>query len=104
VPMIESFFTKQVVIKPFIRQGSGEPVYGEIETRKCRMERGLNLKTVYKNPDGQIDDTAASAKMFCVGKPIPPRSIVTYEGQEFTVINCADHGGFSNDHLEVYLE
>ena len=102
--MIEAFFTQTVTIKNYVRQGSGEPIYGKMEMRKCRIESGLNMKTVYKNPDGQIDQTVASARMFCVGPPIPPRSIVTFEGQELTVINCRDHGGFANDHLEVYLE
>ena len=102
--IIEGFFTQTVIVKPFLRQGSGEPVYGKTEPRKCRLERGLNLKTVYKDRDGQIDQNVASAKMFCVGTPIPPRSIVTFEGAEYTVINCRDHGGFVGDHLEVYLE
>ena len=102
--LIEAFFRHEVSILPFIRQGSGEPVYGLAETRRCRIERGLNLKTVYKNPDGQMDEIVASARMFCVGSPIPPRSIVTFEGTDYTVINCAVMNGFRDNHLEVYLE
>ena len=104
MPMIEAFFTQRVTIKSFVREGNGEPLYGKEETRKCRLELSPNLRTVSKNAGGQIDQVPASARMFCVGSPIPARSIVVHDGQEYTVISCASMGGFAGDHLEVFLE
>ena len=98
------FFTQTATITPFVREGSGGPVYGKTETRVCRMERGKHLQNVYKNADGTIDQTVAQAKMFCTGSPIPERSLVVCEGQEFVVINCEVKNGFADHHLEVYLE
>ena len=100
-----SFALRQMVtIKPYLREGAGESIYGRTEQRRCRLERGKNLKTVYKNPSGQIDEKVACAKMICEGPPIPPRSIVTFEGERYTVINCYVANGFKDNHLEVYLE
>ena len=93
-----------VTIKPFLREGAGESIYGPTEQRRCRLERGKYLKTVYKNPSGQIDETVASAKMLCEGPPIPPRSIVYFGSEIYTVINCYVANGFRDHHLEVYLE
>lgn len=100
------FFTQTAVITPFVREGSGVPVYGENETRKCRMERGKHLQTSNLGFSGgsTVDQTVANAKMFCVGSPIPERSLVVCDGQEFTVINCEVKNGFRDHHLEVYLE
>lgn len=101
--LIEAFFCQEATIRPYLREGSGEPIYGETETRPCRMERGRKIKTTYKNPDGQIDQVVAEAKMFCVGSPIPEKSLVTCDGQEFVVIQCKVLNGFYDHHLEVYL-
>ena len=42
--------------------------------------------------------------MFCTGEPIPERSIVTVDEQEYIVIECYRAFGFSEDHLEVVLQ
>ena len=102
--LIEMFFTQSATITPFVREGNGEPVYGKTETRPCRMERGKHLQNVYSNNDGTVDQALASAKMFCTGAPIPERSLVVCDGQEFVVINCEIKNGFADNHLEVYLE
>lgn len=102
--LIEMFFTQKATITPFVREGSGEPVYGETETRPCRMQRGKHLQNLYKSTDGTVEQTVAQAKMFCEGAPIPERSLVVCDGQEFTVINCEVKNGFADNHLEVYLE
>lgn len=102
--LIELFFTQTATIKPFSHMGNGEPVYGEEETRRCRMERGKNLRAIGTGANGDIEEIAAHARMFCVGEQIPSRSKVTCDGQEFTVINCAVMNGFADNHLEVYLE
>lgn len=102
--LIDAFLKQTVKIKPYIRTAGGEPVYGREETRKCRLERGCNLQTVYKNADGQIDQIVANAKMYCRGEAIPDRSVVLFDGREYIVIKCSVLGGFTDDHLEVYLE
>lgn len=102
--LIGMFFTQSATITPFVREASGEPVYGETETRPCRMQRGRHLQNVYNNSDGTVDQVLANAKMFCEGAPIPSRSLVVCDGQEFVVINCDVKNGFADHHLEVYLE
>ncbi len=102
--LIDAFLKQTVKIKPYIRTAGGETVYGREETRKCRLERGGTLKTAYKYQDGQIDQILANARMFCRGEPIPDRSVVSFEGHEYTVLKCFVASGFRDDHLEVYLE
>lgn len=102
--LIDAFLKQTVKIKPFVRVAGGEIVYGREETRRCRLERGSNLQTTFKDPDGQIDQVIASARMFCRGEPIPDRSAVTFDGREYTVLKCFVLNGFKDDHLEVYLE
>ncbi len=102
--LIEAFFTQTATIQPFIREGSGEPVYGPSEERRCRMERGKFLTTVNRYFAGTVDQAPAHAKMFCTGEAIPERSLVRCDGQEFVVINCEVMRGFADNHLEVYLQ
>lgn len=102
--LIDAFLKWTAQIKPYLRDAGGEILYGETESRKCRMQRGGNLRTTYKNPDGQIDQVIANAKMFCTGEPIPTKSIVIFEGKEYVVMRCDVATGFSDNHLEVYLE
>lgn len=102
--LISYLLCQTATITPFIREGAGEPIYGDPETRPCRMERGLHLQHTYKNPSGSLDQSPANAKMFCEGEKIPERSLVTCDGQTFVVINCEVKNGFADNHLEVYLE
>lgn len=101
--LIELLFTQEATIKPFVREGSGVPVYGTEETRRCRMERGKHL-TVRDAGAGTTEQSTANAMMFCTGDPIPERSLVSCDGQDFVVINCEVLHGFADHHLEVYLE
>ena len=102
--LIDAFLKKTVRIKPYVRDAGGEIIYGKEEQRKCRMQRGGNLRATYKNPDGQIDQVLANAKMFCTGKLIPTKSIVICDGKEYVVMRCDVATGFLDNHLEVYLE
>jgi len=104
MPFIEAFFTHEVKLKPFVRMGGGMPVYGKTKTMKCRLQRGKLLKTPKSTADGVIDEAPHGMKMFCVGKPIPLRSVVEYHGREFIVVDCRIAAGFKDDHLEVMLE
>lgn len=96
--------TQEAEILPWLRYAEGEDLYGPAQTRPCRLQRRRQEKVVYKNPDGTIDETVAHATMFCEGEPIPPRSRVTVEGEEFIVLNCYQARGFGPHHLEVTLE
>ncbi len=102
--LIEMFFTKTVTIRPYVRMGAGEPVYGEPETRRCRLERGKQLRSVMLNPSGVIDQAPAGARMYCVGEPIPTGSIVEDGDRDYVVTQCLVLNGFMDDHLEVTLQ
>lgn len=102
--LIELFFTQTVTITPFIRQGAGEPIYGDPETRKCRLERGRSYKSTRAGQDGVINTEPSGARMYCTGTPIPNGSIVRYGDRDYTVVSCQILNGFSDDHLEVTLE
>lgn len=102
--LIDAFYKDIVQIQPFVRAGSGKPIYGTTETRNCRFEVGANLETTYKTPSGAIEQVRAKAKMFCSGDTIPDKSIVTFEETDYTVISCRQKKGFRASHLEVYLE
>lgn len=102
--MIGFLLRQTAVIRPWIRSANGEDIYGEEETRSCRLQRRRDLEHTYKNPDGAMDQVVARAKMFCEGTPIPERSLVTVDGAEYIVIECYRAFGFSEDHLEVVLQ
>lgn len=104
MPLIDFLLTQTAVIKPWIRQADGEDLYGDEQIRKCRLQRGRFLEHTYKNPSGALDQAPAKAKMFCTGSPIPERSIVTVDDEEYTVVSCYRAYGFAEDHLEVTLE
>ena len=102
--LIVLFFTQSVTIRPFIRYGAGEAIYGEPETRKCRLERGKKLKNGRMGSSGVIEEIPAGARMYCVGSPIPTGSIVEYGDRDYVVTECRILNGFMDDHLEVALE
>ena len=102
--LIKPFLTEEITIEPFVRVGGGQIVYGEKETRPCRIEPAPNTKVVYKNPHGALAETVASATVFCEGEEIPVNSKVYCNGHEMRVIKCALMRGFGQHHLEVSLE
>lgn len=109
MPFIDFFLRQEVTIRPYSHRGNGGDVYKDAEKRKCRIERGCNLATTYKNPDGEVVQTVAHAKMWCLGTPIPAGSIVIHTDDngittEMVVIQSRVATGFADDHLEVLLE
>ena len=102
--LIDALCTQRAVIRPYLRYAGGKTVYGEPETRACRLEPGPKTKVVYKNTDGSIVETVASALMFCPNPPIPIGSEVTCSGRTMRVIQCDQMRGFAPNHLEVLLE
>lgn len=102
--MISFLLRQTATVKPWIRFANGEDIYGETETRMCRLQRRRDLEHTYKNPDGTMDQVIARAKMFCTGEAIPERSKVSVDGEEYIVIECYRAAGFGEDHLEVVLQ
>lgn len=102
VALIDAFLRQTVTVRPYVREGSGGPIYGPEEHRKCRIEPCLTL-TRQSGVSGTLDDDPARATMFCTGREIPRRSIVIHEGEEYTVTRCDILRTFTEDHLEVTL-
>ena len=102
--MIDFLLRQTASILPWVRYANGKDIYGEPEERKCRIQRNRDLEHTYKNPAGGMDQVLARAKMFCTGEPIPERSKVTVDGQEYIVLECYRAAGFAEDHLEVMLQ
>lgn len=102
--LIDLFFTQSVTIRPFIRMGAGEPLYGEPETRRCRLERGKSLRNGGFGAAGIVNTQPAGARMYCTGSPIPNGSLVEYEDRDYVVVSCKIMNGFADHHLEVTLE
>lgn len=102
--MIGFLLRQEAVIRPWIRSANGEDIYGQPEVRRCRIQRSRELQHTYKNPDGGMDQVIARARMFCEGSPIPERSAVTVDGEEYIVTDCYRACGFGEDHIEVTLE
>ena len=103
MPLIQLFFRQSVTILPFLRIGDGQPIYGEPETRKCRLERGKTLVKGF-TPAGVANAAPAGARMYCTGSPIPLGSIVETEERDYIVTQCLVLNGFKDDHLEVTLQ
>ena len=104
MPLIDFLLTQEAVVTPFLREAGGEDIYGDPETRKCRLQLGPDLEHTYKNPDGTFDQVLARGKMYCTGEPIPARSKVMADGEEYIVLTCYRARGFKASHLEVVLE
>lgn len=107
--MIDFLLTKECTIYPYEREYDGEDIYGEPETRKCRIQGGKYLVSGtsggFNNADGVIDAIQANAKMYCTGSLIPPRSRVECNGRSYIVIDCYEAMGLKGvDHLEVLMQ
>ena len=101
--LIQLFFRQSVTIRPFIRIASGEPIYGEPETRRCRLERGKTLQKSF-SPDGVVNQAPSGARLYCTGSAIPLGSIVETPERDYIVTQCQVLNGFADDHLEVTLQ
>ena len=100
--LIALLLNQECTVRPYIRMGGGEPLFGEEETRPCRLERGQH-QVCFRRDSGQTDQVEARARLFCEGGEIPPGSRVTCEGESYTVANCVGYRRFDLDHQEVYL-
>ena len=102
--MMDALLIHRATLYPYLRQGSGGPLYGAPEERQCRMEPGFRDKVVYKDASGIIHETVSGMLMFCRGDPIPVLSRVIWEGLEMRVVRCREMMGMGRHHLEVDLE
>lgn len=101
---IDFLLRQTAVIIPWAQEANGEDIYGQEETRKCRLQAHRDLEHTYKNPSGAMDQVLARAKMYCTGEPIPERSRVIVDDQEYIVLDCYPARGFGYSHLEVVLQ
>lgn len=102
--LIEWSFRQTAIIRPFVCQGNGGPVYGNEEMRKCRLQRGNHLSELKSTIYGSGDVSKANALMFTTGEAIPERSIVTVGDKEYIVLGCTVMTAMRDHHLEVVLQ
>ena len=103
--LIDFLLMQTCTIRPWLREAEGEDVYGEPETRACRIQADRRLDHTYVNPRGVLDQVVANnSKMFCTGDLIPERSLVECDGRTYIVVRCYQTQGFIGNHLEVYLQ
>lgn len=105
--MIRFLLRYECTVYPYVREYGGRTIYGEPETRKCRIEFGdyLTQSNLNGTEYGSVDQIIAKAKMFCLGSDIPPRSKVVFQDKEMIVISCHPCYGMNGvDHLEVMMQ
>lgn len=104
--MIDWLLTQSAVVVPFTGERDGHPVYGKPEPpRPCRLQLTKRLDTVMNAGGiyGRQDSVVKASTMFVTGSPIAVRSLVTVNGETYTVTECKEAYGFGPDHLEVKL-
>jgi hypothetical protein len=103
--IISAFLTDTATVKPYIRDGSGKPVFGTTYDVKCRIQNGKKRVDLAINVSGVVEAAIAEATMFTTGPAIQPKSVVTFGTREYIVITCNEKRGFGNmAHLEVLLQ
>ena len=100
--IIDVLLRQRCEIMPWAGMEQGRDVYGETESRACRLQEGRKLESE-GGVDGTADTARAAALMFCTGEPIPARSRVRCGDKEYTVTACAVAHGLGQEHLEVTL-
>ena len=101
--LIDFLLRQQCEVRPWLRMENGEDLYGEAQTRACRLQEARRLENG-PAAEGVSDTVTAGALMFCTGEMIPERSLVTCEGREFIVLSCKTERGWGQEHLEVTLQ
>lgn len=100
--IIDFLLRQQCEISPWMGLRQGRDLYGEAETRACRLQEARELGAE-SGMDGTVDTVRARALMFCTGESVPARSRVRCEGREYTVLACREARGLGQKHLEVTL-
>ena len=102
--MIAFLLNQSAIVLPFKRDLGGDVEYDMPYQVKCRIDTGKKLVkaiTAY----GDVQAVVANAIMFVEQTElIPPKSKIIGKNREYVVIRCDEMIGFSESHLEVYLE
>lgn len=101
--MIRAFLRDTCRIRPYLRNGMGQALYGEEEVRPCRLEDGVQEKVVYMDPSGRILEEVSTARLFTLGEPVPAGSQVRCGERCMRVLTCEEMVAFGRHHLEVLL-
>ena len=94
-------------IRPYLREAMGESLYGDWETRRCRVETAPVIRTVPVSVGGRIEEIPVRARMFTEGGLIPVLSEVEIcllgQTQKMRVLQLSVMWGLTYSHLEAAL-
>lgn len=93
-------FCHKAKAKPYIGSSAYGPVYGNTFQTKCRIE---SYRKMVRDREG-VEVVAEARAFFPPEVDLPPESIVTWEGRDYTVIEARKQYGLRTpSHLEVVL-
>ena len=97
------FLTSRCRIAPYLREGLGEPIFGEEETRLCRYEPCPGVRSVAVNLAGTIENVPVRGTLFVNGPDIPvgSRVLVGADPRPLRVLAVLVCFGFTQSHLEA---
>ena len=90
-------------VRPYLREGAGESVYGEWEEHRCRLEPVQTWHTVQVNARGIVEEIPVKARMFLTGAAIPVLSEVEAGGLRMRALTVSPMWGITQSHVEVEL-
>ena len=102
--LIRCLLREECRIWPYIREGAGESIYGEMEERPCRFEPGLHLKQDLPGVNGTLLEVPGVGVLFLEGNEVPVRSRVALGDREYEVQACRVCRAFGDHHLELELK
>ena len=97
------FMTTSCRIAPYLREGLGESIFGEEETRLCRYEPFPGVRSVQVNLAGTIENVPVRGTLFLNGPEIPvgSRVLVGASPRPLRVLAVRVCFGFTQSHLEA---
>lgn len=90
-------------VRPYLREGAGESLYGDWEERRCRLEPAPAWHTVRVECRGIIEEIPVKARMFLSGSAIPVLSEVEAGGVRMRALAVSTMWGMTQSHVEVEL-
>ena len=101
--LLRCFLNDTCQIFPYLREGAGEPLYGDPEPRRCRLDEGIRLRADLTGLSGTVLEAPGGARLFLEGDPVPVKSRVVVRGRDFAVTACHLCEAFSGHHVELEL-
>ena len=102
--LLRGFLNQTCTVFPYLRDGAGEPVYGEPEVRPCRLDAGTELRSDLMGQSGTLLEAPAEARLFLEGPGVPVKSRVTLGGRDYVVLACLEYRAFGRHHVELVLK